>query len=344
MISFASNAVLSKARAMYGKRIREKNYNDLLMCKSVTEIAVYLKRKTAYEDVLQAIDETDIHRGKLEEILRQQLFYDFASLGRYDLSVGEKFFEYLISRAEIERLMHSLMFFKSEKSGDYTYPLPRIFENHTKINFAKLSNIKNYDEFLEAIKSSPYYKILAPLKPESDDNVDLTKVETTLYTYLYKIMFDMINANLKGKDRDEMKDLFNSYIDLNNLIRIIRMKKNYALSKEYIAASILQFGGLKQQQIQKFIDSKDYESMIKDMKNTRLVKKWLCSSDGIDDNIPKSMRFKKCTHYIRFSKSPPVVLMSYIFLKEIEILNITNIIEGIRYKVDLEEIKSILIR
>ncbi len=344
MLSFASNAVLSKARAMYGKRIKEKNYNDLLMCKSVTEIAVYLKRKTSYEDVLKDIDETDIHRGKLEEILRQQLFYDFASLGRYDLSVGEKFFEYLISRAEIEKLMHSLMFFKSEKSGDYTYPLPSIFENHTKIDFAKLSDIKNYDEFLEAIKNSPYYKILVPMAPDVDDNVDLTKVETALYTYLYKIMFDIIHANLKGIYRAQMDDLFNSYIDLNNIIRIIRMKKNYSLSKEYITASLLQFGNLKKQQIQRFIDSKDCEGMIKDMKNTRLVKKWLCSGEGIDDNVSKSMRFKKCTHYIRFSKSPPVVLMSYIFLKEIEILNITNIIEGIRYKVEQEDIKSILIR
>lgn len=335
---------------MYGKRIKEKNYNELLNCKSVTEVALYLKRKTTYEDVLQVMDESDIHRGKLEEILRQQLFYDFARLGRYDLSVGEKFFSYLISRAEIEKIMHSLMFFKSEKSGTYTYPLPPIFENHTKIDFYKLSDIKNYDDFLDAVKNSPYYKILIPLRPEPDSEVDLTKLETVLYTYLYKIMFDIINENLKGTYRAEMKDLFNSYIDLSNLVRIIRMKTNYNLSKEYIFSSLLRFGTLKKQQIEKFIESKDFEHMIKDIENTRIAKKWLGEKNGInnngkiDDNAPKNMRFKKCTHYIRFSKSPPVVLMSYIFLKEIELLNITNIIEGIRYNVAVDEIKKILIR
>ena len=344
MISFASNAVLSKARAMYGKRIKEKNYNELLMCKSVTEIALYLKHKTPYENVLKVMDENDIHRGKLEEILRQQLFYDFARLGRYDLSVGEKFFSYLISRAEIERIMHSLMFFKSEKSGTYNYPLPKIFESHTKIDLNKLSNIRNYSDFLEAIKNSPYYKVLLPLKLEDDTDVDITKIETALYTYLYKIMFDMIDSNLKGTNKAEMKDLFNSYIDLSNLVRISRMKKNYNLSSDYIKSSILKFGNLKKQQLQDFINAKDNGQMFKDMQNTKLGKKWLSNSEKIDDNAPKNMRFKKCTHYIRFSKSPPVVLMSYIFLKEIELLNITNIIEGVRYKVPAERIRAFLIR
>lgn len=344
MFSFASNAVLSKARAMYGKRMKERHYNELLMCKNVTEVAVYLKNKTSYASVLQSIDENDVHRGKLEETLRQQLFYDFARLGSYDLSVGEKFFIYLISRAEVERIMHSLMFFKSKKSGSYHYPLPKIFERHTKIDLKKLSNIKDYEDFLNAIRNSPYYKVLFNFKPNYNEIVDLTKIETKLYTYIHKIIFDMIEKNLRGKDRFQMNDLFNSYIDLSNLVRISRMKWNYNLSQEYIFASVLPFGNLKKQQIQNFINAKDRGQMIKEMVGTRLGRRWIGSAKHIDDKLPKSMRFKKCTHYIRFSNCPPVVLMSYIFLKEIEILNITNIIEGIRYNLVPDEIKKILIR
>lgn len=344
MNSYASNAVLSKARAMYGKRIRAKNYIELLTCKSVAEIGSYLKNKTCYSDVLKSIDSSDIHRGKLEETLRKQLFYDFAKLGRYDLSAGEKFFEYIISRAEIERIMHSLMYFKSERSGSYNYPLPKIFQDHTKINLEALSNIKNYDSFLESIKNSPYYKILLPLKPKPGDHLDITVIETALYTYLYKVMFDTIDKNLRGKNREDLKDLFNSYIDLSNMVRIHRMKKHYELSEEYILSSLLPFGNLSKQQIKDFVCSKNHKQMLLDMRNTKLGKKWIEEGQNINDKVPKNMRFKKCTHYIRFSISPPVVLMSYIFLKEIELLNITNIIEGIRYKVPQEDIKSMLIR
>ena len=38
MISYASNSVLSKARAMYGKRMRDKNYDELLACRNTVDI------------------------------------------------------------------------------------------------------------------------------------------------------------------------------------------------------------------------------------------------------------------------------------------------------------------
>lgn len=342
--SYASNAVLSKARAMYGKRLKASAYNELMSCRNVPEIAAYLKNRTSYYEALKSIDERNIHRGKLEEILRQKLFYDFAKLGRYDLSVGERFFNYIISRAEIERMMHSLIYLTSKKSGSYNYPLPPIFENHTKINLLMLSGIKNYDEFLNAIKNSPYYKVLLPFSPVFNNNINITGIETALYTYLYKIMFEMINKYLKEKDRDDLNDLFNSYIDLSNFVRIIRMKRGYSLSNKSILSSLLPFGNLSRNHIKNLVYSKSYNEMLAGMKNTKIGRKWIKDDLVISDRLPKNMRFMKCTHNIRFSISPPVVLMSYIFLKEIELSNIINIIEGVRYSVPKEEINFMLIR
>ena len=45
-VSSAANAVLAKARAMYGKRLTAQNYTDLLACRSVNEAAAYLKAHT----------------------------------------------------------------------------------------------------------------------------------------------------------------------------------------------------------------------------------------------------------------------------------------------------------
>lgn len=47
-VSSAANAVLAKARAMYGKRLTAQNYTDLLACRTVNEAAAYLKAHTAY--------------------------------------------------------------------------------------------------------------------------------------------------------------------------------------------------------------------------------------------------------------------------------------------------------
>ena len=66
--ALSSNAVLSKARAMYGKRLTAENYRELLNCKTVGEIAAVLKSRTVYGKLLAGINENEIHRGMLETV------------------------------------------------------------------------------------------------------------------------------------------------------------------------------------------------------------------------------------------------------------------------------------
>ena len=45
-VSYADNAVLAKAHAMYGKRLTKENYTDMLNCRSLGELTNYLKTRT----------------------------------------------------------------------------------------------------------------------------------------------------------------------------------------------------------------------------------------------------------------------------------------------------------
>ena len=238
MISYASNSVLSKARAMYGKRMHNKNYDELLACRNTIDIVSYLKRKTSYASILSSVNENSAHRFDIEQKLKYKLFVDFESLGRYDISVGEHFFEYIITRAEIEQLMHSLMLLAAGKSGEYMHTIPEFFYSHTKVDLVSLKNIKSYDEFLTTVKKSYYYKILLPFKPAKGERINLTGIETALYNYLYEIVFGIIKKYVKGSAKKELMEFFNDYIDLNNLIRIVRMRKFYDLSAEYISSGL----------------------------------------------------------------------------------------------------------
>ena len=72
-MSATTYAVLAKARAKYGKFLTERDYANLLACQSVPEVMVYLKSHTRYASVLYEINERDVHRGRLEQLLRQYL-------------------------------------------------------------------------------------------------------------------------------------------------------------------------------------------------------------------------------------------------------------------------------
>ena len=64
-MSNTSFAVLTKAKAKFGKRLTEKDYTSLLACQSVAEVMSYLKSYTHYSAALRDINERDVHRGRL---------------------------------------------------------------------------------------------------------------------------------------------------------------------------------------------------------------------------------------------------------------------------------------
>lgn len=340
---YASNAILAKARAMYGNRLTRKNYADLLQCRTVADVAAYLKMHTNYKDVLASLNENDIHRGQLEIVLRKKIFRDFEKLARYELSIGEDLVEYVISRIEIEQIMHSLMLLSAGKSDEYIYSMPLFFNKHTRIDLPALSKMQNYDNFLQALKTSAYYKILKPMRPPEGKAINLTLIEARLYTYLYGIIFRFIREHKDSATRQELYELFESYIDAHNFVKIMRLKKYYHSDQSFIRESLLPFGRLSKKQLDEMVSAESTDEVFDIMKTSWLGKKIAALEYTYLDELPLRIRFEKCRHNIRFSVNPPVTMISYIFLSEIELSNVINIIEGIRYQLPAKEIVKMLV-
>ena len=269
---------------------------------------------------------------------------DFEILGRYDISVGEHFCEYLITRIEIEQFMHSLMLISASKPNEDVFSLPEFFYDHTKVDMRALSRSSSYEEILKAVKKSPYYGILLPFKPKENTIANFTGIETALHNYLYKVVFKTVNTYVKGKAKKELISFFKLYIDLVNLVRIVRMRKFYKLSEDYMLSSLIDGGSLTKNDLRPFIQIPDTKQMMANMKKTPMGRKWFSRNLDVVDKVPRNMRFNWGRHNIRFSVSPPIVLISYIFLTETEIFNLITIIEGVKYKLSPEEIKKMLIR
>ena len=68
--SFSNKAIATKARAMYGARVTQADYEELMKKRTVGDAAAYLRDNTHYREVLGQIDPAAIHRGQLENMLR----------------------------------------------------------------------------------------------------------------------------------------------------------------------------------------------------------------------------------------------------------------------------------
>lgn len=341
-LSYASNAIFSKARAMYGKRLKENDYAKLLGCNSVPEILSCLKGYEKYAPMLNKLSERDVHRTQLESALKQQLFQDYESLCRYEVTVGEDFSKYTIMRAEINQIMNFLTMLNSGNPHEFYSTLPKYFLRVSSINFAALSNTNNYDEFLNVLGKSAYAKLLAPYKPKSGERIDIMTVENVLLFHLFKTVYEIVDKT-KGAEHDALKKIFDTNIDLRNFTRVLRVKKYYKLEPDQIKKLLIPFGSLKARQLEAMCNAQDSKELFAIMQQTMAGRCISRLEYSYTSEIPRRALYDESHKQMYFSVNPSVVLVAYHALAETEVDNIIHIIEGVRYGVDAEKVKSLLI-
>ncbi|OJU11330.1 MAG: hypothetical protein BGN88_06725 [Clostridiales bacterium 43-6] len=344
MFSSVSTAISTKARARYGKRLTSRNFDELLSLSTVPDVANYLKTRTHYSDGLDALKDTDIHRASLESFLRAQTFHDIATLSKFNISVGEQLSGgYMLTRGEIDELLTFLRFFISGKPSEYYHVLPDYFNKRTDIDLVALSQVKTNMDFLKVIKDTDYFRILKEFFDKDDKNINFTEIEATLDRYLYDETKRGIKSKYKGKTRAELISLFTIKAELDNVKKIYRAKKYYKLDDEVISGLLNnEMHFLKNRELDAMIQAKTPDEVINIFKSSSYGRR----SDNIDISIDKTslkIMYRYFQKMMRYSSNPPVILTAIIFLFELEMEDIINIIEGIRYKLPAEKIKSLLV-
>lgn len=342
LLSYASNAIFSKARAMYGKRLKQSEYNRLLACDTVPEILSCLKTIPRYAPLLKNLSEKDIHRGQLETALRQKLFEDYEALCRYEITVGEDFSDYTIMKAEMEEIMRYLTMLKAGTPHQFYMTLPKYFERVSSVKLSAMSNASNYDEFLSVLGKSVYTKLLTPFKPKRGEDINLSAIENTLFNHMFKQVYSIIDKT-SGEEHKDLKKMFDTNIDLRNFTRISRLKKYYKSEPDEIKKQLLPFGSIKEKQLDAMCNAQDEAELLSIVKQTsigRILSKLEYNSDF---EIPRRALYEESYKRMYFSVNSSVVLVAYFSLAEIETENIIHIIEGVRYKVPDETVKKLLI-
>ena len=343
-MSTTSYAVLAKARSKYGKHLTERDYASIIACQSVAEVMVYLKSHTHYASALAEVNERDVHRGRLEMLLRQDQFYEFDSLCRYDSSMSEGFSRYVVEKTEVEQIIRFLILLNSNSTEKFIFQFPAFFAKHTSLDINKLANARDYDEFLSALSGSVYYDILQIYKPDSKGMLPVSDMENKLYAYVLGNLLELIKKKAKGTERQELLQMFYTINDYALFSKILRLKKYYNLSPEVIRTNLLpEYCDLSPKIIDKMCAADSSAEVFKIMQSKgcgRLINKigYTYASD-----ISPRVQYRLAKKNIHFSNNPSVVMISYMFLSETELMNIICLIEGIRYQLDTKIIQSLLI-
>lgn len=344
--SNASNVLLAKCRAKYGRRLTLQDINAMISCRSVTDVTAYLKANTHYGEALASFDPSTAHRRNIELALRRELYEDFSSLCRYELSVGEWFGDYLLMRSEIEQIMSFLCLLSAGRPQEFIFSLPTFFVQHSEIDFTSLSQCRDYNDFLLAMRSSRYIKTLRAFIPLDGEQLDIALVEHGLYRQFYDTIWDIITTHYSGTAREELLDLTGAQLDILNFCHIYRLKRYYGADSASVRAMLLRGEHRIRAKVMKdIIEAPTADAALELFITKTPYGRQFDREDFEKGGIETATQSVVCAmaqRLLRSSIHPTTVLLSYIILATNELQDVTSIVEGVHYGLSPDEILSII--
>lgn len=325
-------ALNSKMKCMYANNLSKDDLEELARQSNLKDAISFLKVKFP---TLENLNE-NMHRKEIEQELNNLFIYEILKLIKYLNKSEKKILIEFLSKYEINCVKN--VFRNVTTNRDSMLYLKNIDNWTTKIfkNIDGINRITDETEFLELIKSEDYYKIFSEYE-NIIENVPLEEIEVKLDKYYFQKIY-----NLSKTVNKDLQYLIGTEIDLLNIIWIYRAKRyfnysieetkeilipiNYKISKkvQYELLNCTDFNDIKavlEKTIYKKIFSE--ESKIEYDKNKYLY--------DINIKLFRTKIFNICT------------IFCMINLVDIEIKNIINIIEAIRYKMDKTEIQKKII-
>jgi len=333
-----NSAINTKILSMKHSSLSEKEYETMSRLSSVSEVAAFLKTNTRYSYVLKDIDTSSIHRGVLESLLKGQIKYDIKSILSFSPKSAKFFLKILSTKEEIDNIKIFLRYLLTENTDSYKretiFTSPKIF--------TKLKNTNNFKEFTEALADTEYYIALKPFI-DFPERQNLFELEMALDRFFSYLCTKYIKKHLSKADAKSLIQSFGIQSDLDTIMFIMRSKNYYNFSPEQIYSYInLNFFRLKNQNIKNMVMANNQKEIINILKITPYKNIFSESLSFFEKNVHK---YKLKVNYSLYKKNPhsTEAIQFYIYFKEIEIKNITTIIEGIRYGLAPEEIIKHLI-
>lgn len=330
LISYSG--IASKVRAMYGRRLKTEDFQRLSSMSSVPEIAAYLKTHPGWSSVLSDVNPSDIHRAQLESRIRQHLLNEYQRIFKFMSKNDQPIMRYPLLRTEMDQIMVFLRFLKAGRPQDYEFSAPAFYKLHSRIAFDSLKECETYTAFLDVIEKTDFYPPLAALTPSAGAPIDYPAIENILRGYYYNILLEAMDRHYRGEIRVLLKRSIGMQIDLLNIVRVIRLRKFYkspgADIKKYL---IPVYSGIKPEFLNRLFAAESDEQQ-RSLLLSSPYKRVFSENDfpHVEDYYYRQL-YDFNRHHIS-SGSPSVYTpIAYLTLKEIEIKDLINIIELVRY-------------
>lgn len=342
-MSKAANAVLALARAFYGKRLTQKQYEELLSCKSTNEIASYLRTRTDYQNVIDSSGFTDFSEKVLEDLVMKHNFEKLASFCRFELAIGSDFYKYFIIKTEIDEILNCTLRMLGGNRDGYLHEMNTFLDKHLGIDLFALGKANSLEEIALSLDKTQYGKIYRSCL--SVENVNYLNFETAFSNYFESRTKQLVLKCFSGKEEKELIEIISRSLDcrlVDKISRILRYYSSLSLSPTSVTKSVA-LSLFNEKQLKRLASCKNFDAFKTEILNSPYKNVINFDADADIERQMKVSLIAYCAKRIRFSSYPSVVMFCYIILSQNEVSNLVRIIEGKKYEISVQEIKNNLI-
>ena len=306
----------AKLKGMYAKGLSLENIEDLLKQNRIKDAIIVLKSKLKpLESLADTAKRIEIE-AKLDDIIINDINKIYRYLDKKTKSIFDAYI--LIYKLKVLKLIWKDMQIDNKVENlNYQDNWIAFFKDINGI-----SKAQNQEEFLNYIKDIKLRKIF-------EESENLFELESNLTKYYLENIFKKV----KGKSK-ALEDIISTEIDFINILSIYRSKKYY---DGYNEKYFINYGKLiKRANVKLIEDINEIQDVNVILKNNQYDK---IMQNDFEHNYKMYMykKYKKCFREKTFDVS---FIISYFYLQKVEQDNIISIIEGIRYRLDKEEIRK----
>jgi len=337
-------AVNAKIKAMEGSFLKDEDYRNLLMLDSVVDIARYLKEKTAYSQALASVEVENIHRGMLENLMKQNMVRNIDKIIHYFTGDYRDFIKTLYAKYEIEELK---VIARAVYNGKDTaeFRSSAFVGKYSGIDHDRVFEAKSIRDIIHALEGSDFYKFLKPLV-DGNFTENPFRFEMVMDMSYYSILQKEWNT-LSQRDRKILEHAQGIIADMLNLQWIYRGIKFYKLSPEELLNYTIGISyRLDFKQLKELCYSQSLEEFFRITRNTKYS--FLFKEDETTD-IYMERRLERHTYFalkalVKENNLSIISAFSFIIFLELEVRDIIAIVEAIRYRIPVEQAHKYIVR
>jgi vacuolar-type H+-ATPase subunit C/Vma6 len=331
-------ALATKAKAMYGKRLRHADYVRMAAMGSVKEIYADLRQHPVWGGAMGRVDEDNgiYHRAQLEGALREQIRLEYIRLSAFVPQSDRALMEFPVLRSELDGLLFTLTRLQAGRIKEVE-PLPTAFIRHSKTDERALPLCTDYDGLLEAAKESIYYDALLHLRPADGGLPDYTVTESLLFSVYYSHVMKVIQKRYEGDVKRTLEKSVGSQVDMINIMHVLRLKHFFPETDNFLTVLLPTSYRLRPEQIRDMCAAQGPDGVLAVVDNTPYAQVFRGASVAQLQRLYVEARGKLNRRQLMMGKPSVYSAVAFLDLREMEMKELITVIETVKYQAKYDD-------